>query len=64
MENKMAKAEKKVKIKIERDCWPEEDKRVSAGVVIEVDEGTAKSLIDSGAATFVGVADEPAATSS
>jgi hypothetical protein len=64
MENKMAKVEKKVKIKIERDCWPEEDQRVSAGVVIEIDEVTAKSLIDSGAATFVRIADEPTAASS
>ena len=56
----MAKAAK-VKIKLQRDYWFEDDVRTNAGAIVEVDESAAKIAIESGLATFEGVVNDPAA---
>lgn len=57
----MAKEAKKIRIRLLRDFWPEEstdsDNRVRAGEVIDVDEKAAKIAMESGLASFEGVAD-------
>lgn len=51
----MAKATK-IKIKLVRDYWFEENVRTAAGTVVEVDEATAKKALDAGLASFESLA--------